>query len=125
MNSDWPTFANIARPSGQRRFARVSIPILPASSEIRRRHGSWRPPTTQVPQGTGGYQRSVGAHCKTHAGNENSVEEALQDRRETLVPNWINEDQPFRRHKPIGVGGDVRAIELQVMGLSNGSKRSA
>jgi hypothetical protein len=54
----------------------------------------------------------------SHAGNENSVEEALQDRRETLVPNWINEDQPFRRHKPIGVGGDVRAIELQVMAHS-------
>jgi hypothetical protein len=47
------------------------------------------------------YQRAGGAHYKAHARNENSVEEALQDRRETLVPNWINEDQPFRRHKPI------------------------
>jgi hypothetical protein len=48
------------------------------------------------------YQRSVRAHGKTHAGNENSVEEALQDRREALVPDWINQDQRFRRQKPIG-----------------------
>jgi hypothetical protein len=58
------------------------------------------------------HQRSVRAHCKTHAGNENSVEEALQDRREALVPNWINQDQRFCGQKLIGVGVDVRAVEL-------------
>ena len=34
-----------------------------------------------------------------------------------MIPNRINEDQRFRRQKPIGVGGDGPPIEVDVMVL--------
>jgi hypothetical protein len=43
-NRKWPRSACAARPSGQPRFARVSILTLPASSAVKRRRGGcWRP----------------------------------------------------------------------------------
>jgi hypothetical protein len=63
------------------------------------------------------HQRPIRAHREAHAGNENSVEEALQDCWKALIPNWINQDERFCGQKPIGVGADVRPVELYVMVL--------
>jgi hypothetical protein len=43
------------------------------------------------------YQYRFGADCEAHSGNENTVEEALRDRRKSIIPNRIDEDQRLRR----------------------------
>jgi hypothetical protein len=63
------------------------------------------------------HQRSVRRFRKAHAGNANSVEKAFQDRRKALISNWINQDHRFGGEKPIRIGLDMRAVELDVMVL--------
>jgi hypothetical protein len=65
------------------------------------------------------HQCPVGANRETHAGDEDAVEEAFEDRWKSLVPNSLDEDQRFRGQKPIGIGRDGRPIELDVMVLSS------
>jgi hypothetical protein len=50
-----------------------------------------------------------------YPGNEDAVEEALQDRGKPLVPNRIDQDQCFRRQQTIGIGRDRRSVELDIM----------
>jgi hypothetical protein len=65
------------------------------------------------------YQRPVGANRETYAGDEDAIEEAFEDRRKSLVPNRIDEDQRFSRQKPIGIGRNGLPIELDVMVLNS------
>src|ERR1700722_1343211 len=65
------------------------------------------------------YQCPLGANCKTYTGDEDAVEEAFKDRWKSLVPNRIDEDQRFRRQKPIGIARDGSPIELDVMVLNS------
>src|ERR1700722_1006835 len=65
------------------------------------------------------YQCPVGANRETYTGDEDAVEEAFEDRWKSLVPNRIDEDQRFRRQKPIGIARGGRAIELDVMVLNS------
>jgi hypothetical protein len=65
------------------------------------------------------YQCPVWANREAYAGDEDAIEEAFENRGKSLVPNRIDEDQRFRRQKPIGVGRNERPIELDVMVLNS------
>ena len=58
------------------------------------------------------YQCPVGTDRETYAGDENAVEEAFEYRWKSLVPNRIDEDQRFRRQKPIGIAREGARLSL-------------